>query len=129
MHAMKEKKRYMMILSRLMLIAALATISWQATVQTGIELHVENGDKLLHFLAFAALAVLVDFAFPKSRFGLLKIIPLILYGLAIEYVQSFLPYRSASLADLLVDIAGIGVYMISIPILQRLPLIQARWAV
>ncbi|NTW70289.1 MAG: VanZ family protein [Chlorobiaceae bacterium] len=118
-----------MILSRLMLIAALATISWQAIIRNGAGIDVENGDKLLHFLAFAALAVLVDFAFPKSRFGLLKIIPLVLYGLAIEYVQSFLPYRSASSGDLLVDIVGIAAYMVFIPILQRLPLIQARWAV
>ncbi|WP_233120932.1 VanZ family protein [Chlorobium sp. KB01] len=126
---MKEKKRYMMILSRLMLTAAVVVISWQATVRSGVNLHVENGDKLLHFLAFAVLAVLVDFAFPKSRFGVFKIIPLILYGLAIEYVQSFLPSRSASLADLLVDIVGIGSYLVSIPMLQRLPLLQARWAV
>lgn len=113
--------------SRLILIAVLACISWQATIPSGIEMPVQNGDKALHFLAFATLAGLVDFAFPKIRFGVFKIMVLILYGLAIEIVQSFLPYRTASLFDLMADIVGICAYMISIPLLKRLPLFRYRW--
>jgi hypothetical protein len=85
------KEQKVMIVSRLILVVTIAMISWQATIQNGIEAPpVMNGDKILHFLAFGALALLVDYAFPRSRFGFAKIMLLILYGLGIEYVQSFL---------------------------------------
>jgi hypothetical protein len=125
----KEKQQQVMIASRLILVFVLALISWQATIRSGVGLPFENGDKILHFFAFAALAALVDFAFPKSRFGALKITALIFYGVSIEFVQSFLPYRSASLIDLMADIFGIGTYMVSIPVLKRLPLFRDRWGV
>jgi VanZ family protein len=123
-----EKEQKMMIAARLILMVAIAVISWQATIQNGIEPPpVMNGDKILHFFAFAALTLLVDYAFPQIRFGALKIILLILYGLTIEIVQSFLPYRSASAADLLTDIVGIGAYALTIPLLKRLHLYRKHW--
>lgn len=117
-----------MIAVRLILVVTIAVISWQATIQNGVEPPpLMNGDKVLHFFAFGALAFLVDFAFPRSRFGAVKIILLILYGLAIEVVQSFLPYRSASAADLLTDIGGICTYALSIPLLKRLQMYRGYW--
>lgn len=113
-----------MIATRLILGVILMFISWQATIRNGISVPVANSDKVLHFLAFYTLAVLVDFAFPRSRFGVIKIIMLIGYGLLIEVVQSFLPYRSAEVADLLTDILGICAYAVSIPLLRRFSLYQ-----
>ena len=86
---MHAKEQNVMIVARIILVVTIAFISWQATIQNGIEAPpVENGDKILHFLAFGTLALLVDYAFPRNRFGAAKIISLILYGLAIEVVQS-----------------------------------------
>ena len=120
---MTVKEQKVMIVARILLLVTIAFISWQATIQNGIEAPpVMNGDKILHFLAFGTLAFLVDYAFPRRRFGFAKIILLILYGLAIEVVQSYLPYRSASAADLLADVFGIGTYACFIPLLKRLHL-------
>ena len=125
---MNRKEHQVMIVARLILAVTIVFISWQATIQNGIEPPpLENGDKILHFLAFGTLALLVDYAFPRSRFGFTKIILLVLYGLAIEVVQSYLPYRSASAADLLSDIIGIGTYACFIPLLQRLHLYRRYW--
>ena len=117
---MTDKKRYIMIASRLLLAVTLAFISWQATTHHGIEVHVTNSDKVLHALAFCTLSLLVDCSFPRSRFGVTKIVMLIGYGILIEVVQSFLPYRSAEVADVLADTLGICVYMASIPLLRHL---------
>ena len=123
-----EKEQKVTIAARLILTVTIIVISWQATIQNGIEPPpVMNGDKILHFLAFGTLALLVDFAFPRNRFGAVKITLLILYGLAIEVVQSWLPYRSASAADLLTDIFGIGTYALSIPLLKRLQIYRGYW--
>ena len=125
---MHAKEQNVMIVARIILVVTIAFISWQATIQNGIEAPpVENGDKILHFLAFGTLALLVDYAFPRNRFGAAKIISLILYGLAIEVVQSYLPYRSASAADLLADLFGIGTYACFIPLLKRLHLYRRYW--
>ncbi len=124
---MNAKEQKLMVVSRLMLAVTIAIISWQATIRNGAALPVENGDKILHFFAFVALALLVDFSFPLTRFLPIKIITLILYGLAIEVVQSFLPYRSASAADLLTDIVGIGTYASFIPMLNRLQVYRGYW--
>ena len=121
---MNAKEQKLMIASRLMLAVTIAVISWQAAIRNGAALPVENGDKILHFFAFVVLAFLVDFSFPLSRFGPIKIITLLLYGLAIEIAQSFLPYRSASAADLLTDIFGIGTYASVIPMLKHLQVYQ-----
>jgi len=117
----KDNKQYVMtISSRLLLVVTLCFISWQATIRNGISVPVANSDKILHFLAFYTLAFLLDFSFPKSRFGVLKIIVLIGYGILIEYVQSFPPYRSAEVVDLLTDVVGITVYAVTIFLLRRL---------
>jgi VanZ family protein len=125
---LNAKEQKVMIVARFILAVTIAIISWQATIQNGIEATpVENGDKILHFLAFGALALLLDYSFSRNRFGAVKIISLILYGLALEVVQSFLPYRSASAADLFADILGISTYACVIPPLKRLHLHRRYW--
>ena len=116
-----------MIFTRLILAFTVAVISWQATIKNGIGLPVMNGDKILHYCAFGVLAFLVDYAFPRSRFGFAKIFILILYGLGIEYAQSFLPYRTASAGDLSADILGICTYACFIPLLKYLHLYRRYW--
>ena len=77
-------------------------------------------DKLDHVLAFGVLAWLADRSYPDpypawSKWGLL-----LGYGLFIEVVQHFLPYRVASALDLLADGLGILAYLALAAGLQRI---------
>ena len=69
-------------------------------------------DKLNHLVAFVVLALLIDWAYPQKRIPW-KVALLSGYGLFIECVQYFLPYREFSLLDLAVDVAGIGAYFLT----------------
>ena len=89
---------------------------------------VENmNDKVNHILAFYVLGFLADFSFPGKRFGLSKVLTILGYGLLIEVIQYFLPYRSFSLYDLAADTAGLAIYWLSLPALKHLPLLRRRW--
>lgn len=68
----------------------------------------EHADKVVHFVAFFILAVTFHRAFPIPIWAAL--IVLTMYGLAIEGAQHILPYRQASLGDLLADAAGAASY-------------------
>ena len=78
-------------------------------------------------MAFYVLALLVDFSFPQDKFGLSKILALLGFGLLIEVIQYFLPYRTFSLYDLAADGGGLTVYWFSLPTLRYVPLLRCRW--
>ncbi|MCU7811416.1 MAG: VanZ family protein [Candidatus Thiodiazotropha sp. (ex Notomyrtea botanica)] len=84
-------------------------------------------DKFGHVAAFLCLAFLLDFAWPKHHWGLYKLLPLLAYGLFIELVQHYLPYRNFSLWDLAADGLGLFLYPLSLPILKRIPILAVRW--
>jgi VanZ family protein len=71
---------------------------------------VTGSDKLNHLIAFAVLAGLADGAYPNRRRDPMRWAPLVAYGLFIEVVQAFLPYRHFSLADLAADALGVLLY-------------------
>lgn len=70
----------------------------------------EHADKLVHFGAFFVLALTFHRAFPIPIWAAL--IVLTLYGVAIEWVQGMLPYRSSSVGDLIADAAGASTYYV-----------------
>ena len=84
-------------------------------------------DKAEHGIAFYALALFADFSFPQNGFGRAKALSLLSYGLSIEIIQYFLPYRSFSLIDLSADAVGLVIYGVSLPMLKRMPLLKKRW--
>jgi VanZ family protein len=112
---------------RLALILTLGAITFLATTGHGYPVVKDISDKANHMLAFYVLAMLVDFSFPKTRFGVSKILALLTYGLLIEIIQGFLPDRTPSLVDLLADGVGIAMYKLSVPILTRVPFFCLRW--
>ncbi|MFZ5998412.1 MAG: VanZ family protein [Nitrospirota bacterium] len=67
-------------------------------------------DKLNHLAAFVLLAVLCGAAYP-NRSVRWQCSFLISYGMLIECVQLFLPYRKFSLLDIAADASGILVYV------------------
>ena len=112
---------------RVVLAITVVVILLLATTQMDYPYTQGLSDKFTHPFAFLVLSLLVDFSFPESRLGVLKISALLVYGLLIEAIQYFLPYRDASVLDLVMDAAGIGFYALLVPFLQRLPFFQSRW--
>ncbi len=112
---------------RLLLIAAFAGIFYLATTALRFPVIENINDKVNHALAFFALALLADFSWPRTGFAAPKILSLLGYGLAIEIVQYFLPYRTFSLFDLGADALGLFLYWMTVPLLRKLPLLNSRW--
>ncbi len=71
-----------------------------------------GADKLAHMTAYGVLALTVLWSFGKkalehkSRTIFITVLFCILYGVSDEYHQSFIPYRSVSVWDILADAAG-----------------------
>ena len=70
----------------------------------------QHADKVGHFLIFFSLALLLDYSFRLSVGQCLAILSA--YGILIEVMQSFLPYREASAGDILADILGVAIYLL-----------------
>jgi VanZ family protein len=99
-------------------------MAWLATTDRTLPELAGVSDKLNHVIAFLALGLLADRSFPQSGFGLAKIAALLAYGAAIEAAQYFLPYRESSLADILADAAGIGLYAATRPLFLMIPVFR-----
>lgn len=110
------------------LLAAVCVIAYLAFMPpVQIDAAVRVWDKLNHAAAFYVLALLLDFSLPRTRFDVTKGLALLAYGVAIEAVQYFIPYRDASLGDLFADAIGVCAYLFSVPLLVRVPLLSRRW--
>jgi VanZ family protein len=115
-------------LFRVALFVATLVATRLATAPLEAVSFVRLGDKVLHAGAFLVLAGLLDFSFPATRFAGGKVATLLAYGMAIEIVQHFLPYRSFSLLDWLADAGGVVLYVVvATPILKRTAWLQRRW--
>jgi VanZ family protein len=78
-------------------------------------------DKVAHLATYLVLAALVDAGWPQTGFTWRKWLLLLVYGLAIELVQSTIPSRDFSLADLAANLAGVALYVFAAaPVLRRL---------
>ena len=71
-------------------------------------------DKLLHASTFLLLSFLLHHSFANTRLlspqHIAQLVFLLCYGIMIEWLQSYTPYREASLLDVLADAAGILCY-------------------
>ena len=74
-----------------------------------IETGWETNDKLMHATAFFGFAILLDMASSRD-FWRFQFPLLLAYGALIEVLQSFFPWRTFSLLDLLADAAGLLLY-------------------
>lgn len=80
---------------------------------------VTSNDKLNHILAFGVLAWLAETSYPGRSLAPYRWAALLGYGLLIEVVQGFLPFRDFSLADLAADAAGILLYTLIASVRRR----------
>jgi len=88
----------------------------------------EFSDKVMHFLAYAGMGVLFYRAYQTLRFKenlrlliLLSIFSASLYGISDEIHQYFVPYRDASIFDVIANILGAicGVYLYNLLVSYR----------
>ena len=92
--------------SRILLVISILVISFLATSETNPTSQNFIDDKLLHFLCFAYLTLIFKLTqFIQQDFWLYVIV--LAYGILIEIVQMFLPYRSFELLDIFADSMGI----------------------
>lgn len=120
-------QKTLVVLFRVVLAITLIVISHLAITARSYPVVEDLNDKVSHVLAFAALAFLSDFSFPNKKFAPAIVPWLLSYGLLIEVVQYFFPYRSSSVLDWIADAIGIGVYLLAVPILKHIPLLRDRW--
>lgn len=110
--------------ARILLVAAVAVIVFLATTDRSFPFIDGIWDKAKHAAAFVALSLLLDYAFPETRFGLAKVVALLGFGVSIELIQHLLPPREASVLDLVADGAGIAIYAACIPLVARVPVLR-----
>jgi VanZ family protein len=102
-----------------MLVMGLLAGLYLATTTTGVAVTGGINDKLVHLIGFCMLALLADISYPGANYALCKAVPLTIYGLLIEIIQLYLPYRTFSLFDLFADSAGLLLYGITLLIFRR----------
>jgi VanZ family protein len=112
--------RMTIISFRVALVVTLIVTMYLATTQWELAIIDDTNDKVKHILAFYVLSFLADYSAPKVRFNLSKGLMILAYGLLIEVIQYFLPYRENSLYDLAADAIGIAAYVLSYPALSRI---------
>lgn len=76
-------------------------------------------DKTRHLAAFLVLAALIDWSFPALAINR-KLLALLAYGVLIEVVQYFLPYRMFSVFDMGADALGLALYRLGRPVAGRI---------
>ncbi|WP_133407903.1 VanZ family protein [Parashewanella tropica] len=72
----------------------------------------EHIDKVGHFGSFFALAWLAYGSFKPKWYWLTS--ALAAYAVLIEVIQGFIPYRSASFADFVADLAGVAAFYLAL---------------
>ena len=94
---------------RLLLALLMGVVAWFAFMPGSPFGNFSNLDKLQHVLAFLTLSAVASLAWaPRAWHEARVALGLLLYGVLIELVQTQLPTRTASAADVVADVAGIA---------------------
>lgn len=102
---------------KLALLLAVVVISYLVFSKPNYPQTFAHMDKVGHLGSFFALSFLAHYAFKPKWYYLVAV--LAGYAALIELIQSRLPYRSASVADMLADLAGIALfYLVNFSFLQ-----------
>ena len=98
--------------TRAVVITLMVLGLWVATTKLDFETSFTISDKIIHVVVFFGFAMLLDLASSRHPFWLWKGLPLLGYGIFVEVLQYFTPFRSFSVLDMLADFAGIMLYFI-----------------
>ena len=100
------------VAARGLLLLAVALILWLALTPNPPSNQFLGFDKLNHGLAFFTLAALMEYAFPHLASWAAKLLPLSVFGLAIEMLQFWIGYRYFEWMDLVADGVGLLLFWI-----------------
>lgn len=105
---------------RFLLLLLMAVTCGFAFAPHAPELHVDNGDKIQHILAFGSLAGCALLSAGSGQAAWLRVLAAMLaFGVFIEAVQAFLPTRSADWRDVVADAMGAGAGILAVMALRR----------
>jgi len=104
---------------QLIVIVLMILGTWVATKTLSFPPGVSINDKAIHIIVFFGFSVLMDVSIIKSPFWLWKGLPLLAYGLFIEVLQYFTPFRMFSLADVIADLFGVLIYIMMRQLFMR----------
>ena len=102
------------------LLAAIILVSYLVFSRPSYPQGIPHLDKVGHLGSFLLLSWLTYEAFKPRWFILVPLMAT--YAFAIELVQAYLPYRSASFADFVADMVGVGLFYLLAKVLTRLPI-------
>ena len=114
-------------IAQVLLVLAIGVILWLAlSANPPRAAGLFDFDKLNHLAAFFVLALLTEYAFPSVVVIVLKLAPLLGFGLLIEVLQYWVGYRYFEWLDVAADAAGIVLFWVIRGTLRRTfdPLIQ-----
>ena len=97
-----QQKKWLIVFCLNTLLLLYLTLMPPSNHQIGYQ-HI---DKVFHFIGFGSFAFFCKLAFVRLS-NLWALITSSALGIIVEIVQSLLPYRSFSLADMLSNIAGV----------------------
>ena len=104
---------------RIILATSVFIITILSIKQVNIEFSVNSLDKALHFLCFSYLTLITWLSRILNK-DLHVYVIVLAYGILIEIVQRFLPYRSFEYLDIFADFVGVIAGLIIIKILKNL---------
>ena len=84
-----------------------------------IQVPVEEGDKLGHVLAYAVLMFWFANAYGLSAQRMMLAIGFVVMGIALEFVQRWIGFRSFEIADMVAGAAGVAAGWVAAP--PRMP--------
>ncbi len=98
----------------LFFITVIAVLYFAITVDDHMNFDWEYLDKLKHAFAFFTLSLLLNRSSSSYDARLRNVTALLLFGIFIEIVQLFIPYRDSSVYDVIADLVGIFTFQISL---------------
>jgi len=103
-------------LAQLLFCAACAVVMVMAVAELAHKTTFPFADKLQHALVFFVLSALAEAAWPRALRRAMA--GVLLYGLLIECVQWFLPWREFSLLDWFADAVGVALWLLAARVLR-----------
>jgi VanZ family protein len=92
-----------------------------------LDIPMENGDKLGHWIAYTMLMVWFAWLYPNLRTRLVYAAGFLVLGIALEFAQSFTEYRTFELSDMVADTVGVALgWIAALPPLPNLLVLTER---
>jgi VanZ family protein len=92
-----------------------------------LDIPIENGDKLGHWMVYTTLMVWFAWLYPNLRTRLVYAAGFLVLGIALEFAQGFTEYRIFELSDMVADTVGIALgWIAALPPLPNLLVLMER---